>query len=192
MRGLLAAAGTLLLLHAGGNGVYWRVARTSDSVAKRNVIWETWDMRAVSPNGRRAIVVRFWTKGSTGPYVEWLLYQRRGVGSWTEGDRPAPHSGPGVSMRGTCNPNSLRRARSGWILDACGTPDSLKVHMVLHALHPGLTVGPLRAAGIGAYSLSVVSTGLVDGVVTGPLGTWRLRGWFGAHEHEWGKYLYYN
>jgi hypothetical protein len=71
VRSLLAAAAALTLMQAGGRGIPWHTARPSDSVAKPRALSETWDLRAVSPNGRRAIVVRFWTKDNP-YYIEWL------------------------------------------------------------------------------------------------------------------------
>src|SRR5690242_917328 len=98
MRSVLAAAAAVALFHVGGGSTPWRTARPADSVAKPSAVSETWDLRAVSPDGRRAIVVRFWTKDNP-YYIEWLWYQRgKGVASYTERVEPAPHSGPGVSM----------------------------------------------------------------------------------------------
>jgi hypothetical protein len=59
---------------------------------------------------------------------------------------------------------------------------------VLRATRPGVTVGPLPASAGRAAWLSIVATGLVDGVVETPSGTMRLRGWYGAHVHEWATY----
>ena len=187
MRSVLAAAAALTRLHAGGSGTPWRTARPSDSVAKPSAVSETWDFRAVAPNGRRAIVVRFWTKDNP-YYIEWLWYQRRGVASYTVRVEPAAHSGPGVSMKEPFGHGSIRHVGSRWLLDAYGSTNASRAHLVLRALRRGLTVGPLPASDGRAAWLSVVATGLVDGVVETPSGTISLRGWYGAHVHEWATY----
>src|ERR687887_712455 len=95
MRSVLAGAVVAVLLHAGGAGIPWRPARPADSVAKPSAVSETWDLRAVAPDGRRGIVVRFWTKDNP-YYIEWLWYQRgRGVASYTERVELAPPFGAG-------------------------------------------------------------------------------------------------
>jgi hypothetical protein len=191
MRSVLAAAVALAVLQAGSQGIPWHMARPSDSVAKSSAVAETWDLRAVAPNGRRAVVVRFWTKDNP-YYIEWLWYERgRGVASYTERVEPAPHAGAGVSMKEPFGHGSLRRRGSRWLLDAYGSLTRSRAHLVLRAVRPGVTVGPLPAAGGRASWLSLVATGLVDGVVETPSGTMRLRGWYGAHVHEWATYRHY-
>jgi hypothetical protein len=188
MRSVLAAAAAVTLLHVGGSSIPWRTARPTDSVAKPSALSETWDLRAVSPNGRRAVVVRFWTKDNPW-YIEWLWYQRgKGVASYTERVEPAAHTGPGVSMKEPFGRGSIWHAGSHWFLDAYGSTYKARAHLVLRAVRPGLTVGPLRTSDGRAGWLSVVATGLVDGVVETPSGTMRIRGWYGAHEHEWATY----
>jgi hypothetical protein len=99
MRSLLLAALTFAVVAAAAERIPWRTARPPDSVAKSSAVSETWDLRAVEPNGRRAIVVRFWTKDNP-YYIEWLWYVRkRGVASYTERVELAQHTGPGVSMQ---------------------------------------------------------------------------------------------
>jgi hypothetical protein len=84
---------------------------------------------------------------------------------------------------------SIRRRGSRWLLDACGSLTwRLRAHLVLRAVRPGVTVGPLPASGGRAAWLSILATGLVDGVVETPSGRVRLRGWYGAHTHEWATY----
>jgi hypothetical protein len=189
VRSLLAAAVTVVLLHGGAKGISWHVARPSDSVARSNALSETWDLRAVAPDGRRAIVVRFWTKDNP-YYLEWLWYQRgRGVASYTTRVEPAPHAGPGVSMKEPFGHGSIRRVGSRWLLDASGSLTwRLRAHLVLRTARPGITLGPLPASARSAAWLSVVATGLVDGVVETPSGRLTLRGWYGAHVHEWATY----
>jgi hypothetical protein len=188
MRSLVAVAAVVALLHAGGTGIPWRTARSSDSVAKPSAVSETWGFIAVAPNGRRAVVVRFWTKDNP-YYIEWLWYQRgRGVASYTERVELAAHSGPGVSMTEPFGHGSIRRADSRWLLDAYGSTNESRARLVLRAVRSGLTVGPLPASDSRASWLSIVATGLVDGVVETPSGTIRLRGWYGAHVHEWATY----
>jgi hypothetical protein len=63
-----------------------------------------------------------------------------------------------------------------------------RARLVLHSVRPGLTVGPLPASNRRSAWLSVVATGLVDGVVQTPSGTVQLRRWYGAHIHEWASY----
>ena len=187
MRNALAALAGVLLLHV-GNGVPWRAARPSDSVARASAVSETWDLRAVAPKGDRAVVVRFWTKDNP-YYIEWLWYQRgRGVASYTERVELAAHAGPGVSMKEPFGHGSIRRVGSRWVLDAYGATSRSHAQLVLRAARPGLTAGPLRASAGRAGWLSVVATGRVDGVVETPSGTVRLRGWYGAHVHEWATY----
>jgi hypothetical protein len=97
VRSVLAAAVAVAFLQGDAKGIPWHVARPSDSVAKPSAVAETWDLRAVAPNGRRAIVVRFWTKDNP-YYIEWLWYQRgRGVASYTTRVELAAHAGPGVA-----------------------------------------------------------------------------------------------
>jgi hypothetical protein len=188
MRSVLAVATAVGLLQAGGSSVPWHTARPPDSVAKPSARSETWDLRAVAPDGRRAVVVRFWTKDNP-YYIEWLWYQRgRGVASYTERVEPAAHVGPGVSMKEPFGHGSIRHSGSRWLLDAYGSTFRARAHLVLRAVRSGLTVGPLRASAGRAGWLSVVATGLVDGVVATPNGTVRLRGWYGAHVHEWATY----
>jgi hypothetical protein len=189
MRTVLAAALALGALTDAGSSIPWHTSRPGDSVAKSRALSETWDLRAVAPNGRRAIVVRFWTKDNP-YYIEWLWYQRgRGVASYTTRVELAPHTGPGVSMKEPFGHGSIRRAGSRWLLDAVGNLTwRLRARLVLRAARPGVTVGPLPASHGRASWLSVVATGLVDGVVETPSGTLRLRGWYGAHVHEWATY----
>jgi hypothetical protein len=73
MRSAVTAALVLALVAAGGERIPWRTARPADSVAKSSALSETWDLRAVAPNGRRAIFVRFWTKDNP-YYIELLWY----------------------------------------------------------------------------------------------------------------------
>jgi hypothetical protein len=188
MRCTFAAAVAVALLQPGGTGIPWHAARPSDSVTRRGSLSETWDLRAVSPSGRRAIVVRFWTKDNP-YYIEWLWYQHgRGVASYTTRVEPAAHAGPGVSMKEPFGHGSIRHAGARWLLDAYGNLTwRLRAHLVLRAVRPGLTIGPLPASH-GASWLSLVATGLVDGSVETPSGTIRLRGWYGAHVHEWATY----
>jgi hypothetical protein len=90
-------------------------------VAKQGAVSETWDLRAVAPNGRRAIVVRFWTKDNP-YYIEWLWYERgRGVPGYTARVDLAAHTGPGGSMKEPFGHGSIRRAGSHWLLDAYGS-----------------------------------------------------------------------
>src|ERR671935_1022116 len=188
MRSVIAAVVAVAFLQADGKDIPWHTARPSDSVAKPSAVSETWDLRAVAPNGRRAIVVRFWTKDNP-YYIEWLWYQRgRGVASYTERVELATHSGPGVSMKEPFGRGSIRRVGSRWVLDAYGATYRSRAQLVLRAARPGLTVGPLRTSAGRAAWLSIVATGLVDGVVETPSGTVRLRGWYGAHVHEWATY----
>jgi hypothetical protein len=191
MRSALTAALVLALAAGAGDRIPWRPARPADSVAKENAVSETWDLRAVAPNGRRAIVVRFWTKDNP-YYIEWLWYLRgRGVASYTERVEPAPHTGPGVSMKEPFGHGSIRRAGSRWLLDAYGSMTASRARLVLHAVHPGLTVGPLPASGGRSSWLSIVAVGRVNGVVETPSGTIRLRSWYGAHVHEWASYRHH-
>ena len=188
MRSVLAGAVVAVLLHAGGAGIPWRPARPADSVAKPSAVSETWDLRAVAPDGRRGIVVRFWTRDNP-YYIEWLWYQRgRGVASYTQRVELAAHTGPGVSMKEPFGHGSIRHTLSGWRLDAYGPMVRSRAHLVLHGVRAGVTAGPLPASGGRAGWLSIVATGLVDGSVETPSGRWRLRGWYGAHEHEWATY----
>jgi hypothetical protein len=160
-------------------------------MAKQGAVSETWDLRAVAPNGRRAIVVRFWTRDNP-YYIEWLWYERgRGVPGYTARVDLAPHTGPGVSMKEPFGHGSIRRAGSHWLLDAYGSMTNSRAHLVLRAARPGLTLGPLPASAGRAAWLSIVATGRVDGVVETPSGTIRLHGWYGAHVHEWATYQHY-
>jgi hypothetical protein len=191
MRSLLLAALTFAVVAAAAERIPWRTARPPDSVAKSSAVSETWDLRAVEPNGRRAIVVRFWTKDNP-YYIEWLWYVRkRGVASYTERVELAQHKGPGVSMQEPSGHGSIRRAGSRWLLDAYGSTSRSRAQLVLHAVRPGLTVGPLPASRGRSAWLSVVATGLVDGVVETPNGMMRLRKWYGAHVHEWATYRHH-
>src|ERR671922_2772416 len=134
MRSVLAAATVVIALQLGGSGISWRAARPSDSVAKRSAVSETWDVRAVAPNGRRAVVVRFWTKDNP-YYIEWLWYARgRGVASYTERVELARHTGPGVSMKEPFGHGSIRHTPSGWRLDAYGPMVRSRAHLVLHGV----------------------------------------------------------
>jgi hypothetical protein len=188
MRCVLCAAVALALVGAAADRIPWRTARAADSVEKPSAVSETWDFRAVAPNGRRAVVVRFWTKDNP-YYIEWLWYVRgRGVASYTERVELAPHAGPGVSMKEPFGHGSIRRNGSRWLLDAYGSTNRSRAHLVLHGIRPGLTVGPLPASHGRAAWLSVVATGLVDGVVETLSGRMRLRGWYGAHVHEWATF----
>jgi hypothetical protein len=191
MRGVLVTAGVIALL--GVSGIAWRPARPADSVERPSAVSETWDLRAVAPDGRRAIVVRFWTKDNP-YYIEWLWYQRgRGVASYTVRVDPAPHVGPGVSMKEPFGHGSIRHSGSRWLLDASGVLTwRLGAHLVLRSARPGMTVGPLPSSGGHASWLSIVATGLVDGSVQTPSGTVRLRGWYGAHVHEWATYRHFD
>ena len=84
---------------------------------------------------------------------------------------------------------SIRHAGSRWLLDAYGSLTwKTRAHLVLRAVRPGVTVGPLPASAGRAAWLSIVATGLVDGVVETPSGRIKLRGWYGAHVHEWATY----
>jgi hypothetical protein len=97
-----------------------------------------------------------------------------------------------VSMKEPFGHGSIRHAGSRWLLDAQGSLTwKTSAHLVLRAVRPGVTVGPLPASAGRAGWLSVVATGLVDGVVETPSGTVRLRGWYGAHVHEWATYRHY-
>jgi hypothetical protein len=188
MRSVLAGAVAVGVLHLGGEAIPWRQARVVDSVAKSTAVSETWDLRAVAPDGRHAIVVRFWTKDNP-YYIEWLWYQRgRGAASYTQRVELAAHAGPGVTMKEPFGHGSIRHAGSRWLLDAYGSMSGSRAHLVLRALRPGVTVGPLPASGGRASWLSIVATGLVDGSVETPSGTMRLHGWYGAHVHEWATY----
>jgi hypothetical protein len=191
MRSLLLTALVLAVAAGAAESIPWRTARPADSVAKPSAVSETWDLRAVEPNGRRAIVVRFWTKDNP-YYIEWLWYvRRRGVASYTERVEPAQHPGPGVSMKEPFGHGSIRRAGSRWLLDAYGSMSRSRAQLVLRAVRPGLTLGPLPTSGGRSAWLSVVATGLVDGVVETPSGTMRLRRWYGAHVHEWATYRHH-
>ena len=191
MRTVLPAAMALVVVASAAAGIPWRTARAADSVAKSSALAETWDLRAVAPNGRRAIVVRFWTKDNP-YYIEWLWYARgRGVASYTERVELAQHTGPGVSMKEPFGHGAIRRAGSRWLLDAYGSMSRSRAKLVLHSVRPGLTIGPLPASGGRSAWLSVVATGLVDGVVVTPNGTMRLRNWYGAHVHEWASYRHH-
>ena len=68
---------------------------------------------------------------------------------------------------------STRRSGSRWLLDAYGSTSRSRARLVLHAVRPGLTVGPLPASRGRSAWLSIVATGLVDGVVETPNGTMR-------------------
>src|ERR671922_2885752 len=137
MRSVLAGAVVAVLVHAGGAGIPWRPARPADSVAKASAVSETWDLRAVSPDGRRAVVVRFWTKDNP-YYIEWLWYQRgRGVASYTTRVELAAHAGPGVSMKEPFGHGSIRRVGSRWGLDAYGATSRSHAQLVLRAARPG-------------------------------------------------------
>ena len=191
MRIALAAAVAFTITQAAGASVPWRAARPADSVAQARAVSETWDLRAVAPNGRRAVVVRFWTKDNP-YYIEWLWYERgRGVASYTERVEPARHTGPGVSMKEPFGHGSIRQAGGRWLLDAYGGTSRSRAQLVLRAVRRGITVGPLPASAGRAAWLSVVATGLVDGVVRTPNGEIRLRGWYGAHVHEWATYRHH-
>jgi hypothetical protein len=191
MRSVLVAALALGVVLAAAERIPWRTARPADSVARSGAVSETWDLRAVAPSGRRAVVVRFWTKDNP-YYIEWLWYvRRRGVASYTERVELAPHAGAGVSMKEPFGHGSIRRAGSRWLLDAFGSTSRSRAHLVLHSVRPGLTIGPLPASHGRSAWLSLVATGLVDGVVETPSGTMRLRGWYGAHLHEWASYHHY-
>lgn len=191
MRSLLLAALALAVAAAAAERIPWRTARPADSVAKPSAVSETWDLRAVEPNGRRGIVVRFWTKDNP-YYIEWLWYVRGGgVASYTERVELAQHTGPGVSMKDPFGHGSIRRAGSRWLLTAYGSMSGSRAQLVLHAVRPGLTVGPLPASSGRSAWLSVVATGLVDGLVQTPSGTMQLRDWYGAHVHEWATYRHH-
>ena len=191
MGGLIAVVVALAALGAAAQPTPWRSATPADSVTKRVAVTETWDFRAVAPDGKRAVVVRFWTKGNP-YYVEWLVYERgRGVASYTARVEPASHAGPGVSMKEPFGRGSIRRAGQRWLLDAYGSTNKSRAQLVLRAARPGVTIGPLPASRGRAAWLSVVATGLVDGVVETPNGTMRLRGWYGAHVHEWATYQHH-
>jgi hypothetical protein len=191
VRSVFAAAVALAVFVAAEEPIPWRMSRPSDSLAKSSAVSETWDLRAVAPDGRRAVVVRFWTKDNP-YYIEWLWYQRaRGVASYTERVELAPHAGPGVSMEEPFGHGSIRRAGQRWLLDAYGSMSGSRAQLILRAARPGVTVGPLPASGGRAAWLSIVATGLVDGVVETPNGTMRLRGWYGAHVHEWATYRHH-
>jgi hypothetical protein len=191
MRTVLSAALAVVAVASAAAGIPWRTARPADSVAKSSARSETWDLRAVAPNGRRGIVVRFWTKDNP-YYIEWLWYARgHGVASYTERVELAQHTGPGVSMKEPFGHGSIRRAGSRWLLDAYGSMSRSRAKLVLHSVRPGLTIGPLPASGGRSAWLSIVATGLVDGVVETPNGTMRLRKWYGAHVHEWASYRHH-
>jgi hypothetical protein len=191
MRIVLATAVAVAFMQAGGESIPSRTARPADSVAKAHAASETWDLRAVAPNGRRAIVVRFWTKDNP-YYIEWLWYERgRGVASYTERVELAPHAGPGMSMKEPFGHGTIRRAGQRWLLEAYGSTSRSRARLALRAARPGITVGPLPASGGRAGWLSIVATGLVDGAVEMPNGTMRLRGWYGAHVHEWATYRHH-
>src|SRR5919198_5607219 len=118
MRSVLAGAVVAVLLHAGGAGIPWRPARPADSVAKPSAVSETWDLRAVAPDGRRAIVVRFWTKDNP-YYIEWLWYRRGRIPTgYATRVEPAAHTGPGVSMKEPYGHGSIRYTGRRWLLDA--------------------------------------------------------------------------
>jgi hypothetical protein len=191
MRSLLVAGLAFAVVAAAAERIPWRTARPADSMAKPSAVSETWELRAVEPSGRRAIVVRFWTKDNP-YYIEWLWYvRRRGVASYTERVELAQHTGPGVSMKEPFGHGSIRRAGSRWFLDAYGSMSRSRARLVLRAARPGLTVGPLPASRGRSAWLSVVATGLVDGVVETPNGTMRLRNWYGAHVHEWATFRHH-
>jgi hypothetical protein len=141
--------------------------------------------RGCAQRSARAIVVRFWTKDNP-YYIQWLWYVRgRGVASYTARVELTAHTVPGVSMKEPFWHGSIRRAGSRWLLDAYGSISRSRANLVLHAVRPGLTVGPPPASGGRSAWLSIVATGLVDGVVETPNGTMRLHRWYGAHVHEW-------
>jgi hypothetical protein len=191
MRSLLVAGLAFAVVAAAAERIPWRTARPADSVAKPSAVSETWELRAVEPSGRRAIVVRFWTKDNP-YYIEWLWYVRgRGVASYTERVELAQHMGPGVSMKEPFGHGSIRRAGSRWFLDAYGSMSRSRAQLVLRAARPGLTVGPLPASRGRSAWLSLVATGLVDGVVETPNGKMRLRNWYGAHVHEWATFRHH-
>src|ERR687887_2669804 len=168
MRSVIAAVVAVAFLQADGKDIPWHTARPSDSVAKPSAVSETWDLRAVAPNGRRAIVVRFWAKDNP-YYIEWLWYQRgRGVASYTQRVELAAHTGPGVSMKEPFGHGSIRHTPSGWRLDAYGPMVKSRAHLLLHGVSAGVTAGPLPASGGRAGWLSIVATGLVDGSVETP------------------------
>jgi hypothetical protein len=130
MRSVLAAAVALTLLQADGERIPSRTARPADSVAKPSAVSETWDLRAVAPDGRRAIVVRFWTKDNP-YYIEWLWYRRgRGVASYTARVEPAAHAGAGVSMKEPFGHGSIRQRAadagrprsSSWVTRSTDSP----------------------------------------------------------------------
>src|SRR5918994_7924703 len=177
MRSVLGAIMALAVAVPVGERILWRAARPADSLAKPSALSETWDLRAVAPNGRRAIVVRFWTKDNP-YYIEWLWYERgRGVASYTERVELAEHVGPGVSMKEPFGHGSIRRAGRRWLLDAYGSMTGSRAQLALRAARPGIAVGPLPASGGRASWLRIVAPGLVDGVVETPSGSMRLRGW---------------
>jgi hypothetical protein len=118
MRSLAAAAIAVAVVTGSAQRIPSRPARPADSVAKPRAVSETWEMRAVAPDGRRAVVIRFWTQDNP-YYLEWLWYVRgRGVASYTERVELASHAGPGVSMKEPFGHGSIRRAGSRWLLDA--------------------------------------------------------------------------
>jgi hypothetical protein len=181
MRCVLAAALAVALLQATGKGIPWHTARPSDSVAKRGALSETWDLRAVSPNGRRAIVVRFWTKDNP-YYIEWLWYQHgRSATGYAARVEPAKHAGPGVSMKEPFGHGSIQRVGQRWLLDAYGSLTwRLRAHLVLRAVRPGITVGPLPASagtarGVHLFDLLANRTDSVCGRVCAPTGRSRRR-----------------
>jgi hypothetical protein len=192
VRSVLAVAVVTALLQAGGEAIPWHAARPFDSVANPIAVSETWELRAVAPDGRRAIVVRFWTKDNP-YYIEWLWYRHGRIPTgYATRVELAEHAGPGVSMKEPFGHGSIRHRGSRWLLDAYGSLTSrLRAHLVLRATRPGVTVGPLPASAGSAAWLSVVATGLVDGVIETPSGTVRLRGWYGAHVHEWATYRHH-
>jgi hypothetical protein len=140
----------------GGGGIPWRAARAADSMAKQGAVSETWDLRAVAPNGRRAIVVRFWTRDNP-YYIEWLWYERgRGVPGYTARVDLARTRGPGVSMKEPFGHGSIR-AGSHWTVAGCstayGSMTNSRAHLVLPCGSAGINAGPLPAsAGRAAWA----------------------------------------
>jgi hypothetical protein len=187
--GLLGAVLIVATPVAATDTVPWRTARTGDSVEMPGAVWESWEVRAIDPRGRRALVLRFWTKANS-HYLEWLVYERgRKPARASDRVEHRPDNRPGVRMIFPSGRASLSLQPGRWRVETSG-PLRGRASFAVSDARPGVTIGPLQV-GTRRGRLSVVATGRADGTFVFAQRRFRLRGWHAVVLHEWADWQLY-
>jgi hypothetical protein len=183
----LLVAGLLLSTSAiAAETVPWRKSRIADAIEQPGMRWESWEIRAIDPRGRRALTVRFWAKRN-GSFIALVVYRRGQKHDYTSGGGEiVSDRRPGIRLKAS-KYGSLSLHRGRWRLHAEFASTRGRVDLVLRDHRPGPTIGPLKMKDTRGW-LSVVGLGRADGTISFLRHRFRFRNWHAVHLHEWAEW----